>query len=66
MMRRTKKIGNAHIFEPTINQEQGYGIVVEEVLKMFGGSVSNLLLSLVETGRLTSADLIEMKKHLRG
>ena len=45
-LRRVKKIGNAQLFEPAIDQSQYRGRLVRDLLDLFGGSprllVSNL------------------------
>jgi predicted transcriptional regulator len=63
-VRRVKKIGNAHIFEPAITQRAARRRVVEEVLSWFGGSARPLVAHLVEFGKLSLEDIREMEQEL--
>lgn len=56
-LRRTKKIGNAHIFEPLISRRAVHRRLIDDLLEFFGGSVAPLMSHLVETRKLTLADL---------
>src|SRR6185436_20566838 len=51
-VRRTRKIGNALMFEPTVTRRSAYRRVVDELLEMFGGSAQPVVAHLVETGKL--------------
>src|SRR6266513_966337 len=52
-LRKVKKIGNAQLFEPAINQSQYRSGLVRDLLDLFGGSPRLLVSSLLETGRMT-------------
>lgn len=56
-VRRTKKIGNAHIFEPTVTQKSAVGSLVDDFLKIFGGSPEPIMSHFVDSGKLTLEDL---------
>jgi BlaI family penicillinase repressor len=56
-LRKVKKIGNAQLFEPVVNQSEFRSGVVRELLGLFGGSPRLLVSSLLETGTLTLRDL---------
>ena len=56
-LRRVKKIGNAQLFEPAIDQTEFRGGVVRDLLDLFGGSPKLLVSNLLETGALTLKDL---------
>src|SRR5579872_6931499 len=56
-LRKVKKIGNAQLFEPAINQSQYRGRLVRDLLELFGGSPRLLVSNLLETGSLTLQDL---------
>ncbi|MEJ7617287.1 MAG: BlaI/MecI/CopY family transcriptional regulator [Pyrinomonadaceae bacterium] len=56
-VRRTKKIGNAHIFEPSIAPEAAFRRVIEDTLTALGGSVRPLLDYLADNRKLTPEDL---------
>lgn len=64
-LKRAKKIGNAHIFEPVITQTAARGKLIDELLGLFGGRAQPLMSHLIETGRLTLADIDEARKALR-
>jgi len=56
-LRRVKKIGNAQLFEPAIDQRQFRSGLVRDLLELFGGSPHLLVSNLLETGTLTLKDL---------
>jgi predicted transcriptional regulator len=56
-LRKVKKIGNAHLFEPAIDQRQLRSGLVRDLLELFGGSPRLLVSNLLETGTLTLKDL---------
>ena len=64
-VRRTKKIGNAHIFDASISRNAAHGKLVDNLLALFGGSVAPVMAHLIETGKLTIEDLEEAKETLR-
>lgn len=61
-LRKVKKIGNAQLFEPTINQSQHRSSLVRDLLDLFGGSPRLLVSNLLENGALSLRDL----KSLQG
>lgn len=56
-VRRTRKIGNAFLFEPVITRTSVYRRLVDDFLALFGGSAEPVVARLVETGKLTLEDL---------
>ena len=56
-LRRVKKIGNAQLFEPVIDQKQFRSGLVRDLLDLFGGSPRLLVSNLLETGTITLKDL---------
>lgn len=64
-LKRTKKIGNAHIFEAVISQTAARGKLIDELLGLFGGRAQPLMAHLIESGRLTLEDIEEARKALR-
>lgn len=56
-LRKVKKIGNAQLFEPAIDQSQYRSGLVQDLLELFGGSPRLLVSNLVETGTITLKDL---------
>ena len=64
-VRRVKKIGNAHIFEPVLSRQKALKRVVHEFLAWFGGEPRPLVAHLVEYGKLTLEDIQAIEKSLR-
>jgi BlaI family penicillinase repressor len=56
-LRRVKKIGNAQLFEPVINQSEFRSGLMRDLLDLFGGSPRLLVSNLLETGSITLKDL---------
>jgi predicted transcriptional regulator len=64
-LRRVKKIGNAQLFEPAINQSQYRRRILRDLLNLFGGSPRLLVSNLLETGTLTLQDLKALQSAAR-
>ena len=64
-VRRTRKIGNALLFEPLIEREPVYRRIIDDFLGLFGGSVQPLMGRLLETGQLTLEDLKALEERHR-
>jgi predicted transcriptional regulator len=62
-VRRTRKIGNALMFEPAVTRKSAYRRVIDELLAMFGGSAQPVVAHLLETGKLTLEDLKAVEEH---
>lgn len=56
-VRRTRKIGNAFLFEPVMTRTSVYRRIIDDFLALFGGSAEPVVARLVETGKLTLEDL---------
>ena len=56
-VRRTRKIGNAFLFEPLITRISVYRRIIDDFLDLFGGSGQPVVARLLETGNLTLEDL---------
>src|SRR5713226_4449074 len=56
-LRKVKKIGNAQLFEPAIDQSEYRSRLVRDLLDLFGGSPRLLVSNLLETGTITLRDL---------
>ena len=63
-VRRVKRIGNAQLFEPAIDQKQFLNGLVRDLLDLFGGSPRLLVSNLLETGSLTLKDLKVLQAEL--
>lgn len=64
-LRRVKKIGNAQLFEPVVNQQQYRSGLVRDLLDLFGGSPRLLVSNLLESGTLTLKDLRSLENSSR-
>lgn len=64
-VRRAKKIGNAHIFEPTISRKSAIGSLVDDFLSLFGGSAEPVMAHMVESGKLSLEDLKALEDAIR-
>jgi BlaI family penicillinase repressor len=64
-VKRTKKIGNAHIFEAVVSRAAAQRKLIDDVLGLFGGRAQPLMSHLIESGRLTLDDVEEARKALR-
>ena len=63
-VRRTRKIGNAHVFEATTSRASVQSRLVKELLGLFGGSAQPLMTHLVETGKITREDIDDAARLL--
>lgn len=63
-LRRTKKIGNAHIFEATTSRASVQTRLLKELLGLFDGSAKPVMAHLVEMGKISDEDIEEAQKLL--
>lgn len=63
-LRRVRKIGNAQLFEPAIDQREFRSGLVRDLLDLFGGSPRLLVSNLLETGTITLKDLKAVQEGL--
>jgi predicted transcriptional regulator len=64
-VRRTRKIGNALLFEPLVAREPVYQRLIDDFLGLFDGSAQPLVGRLLETGQLTLEDLKALEERHR-
>jgi BlaI family penicillinase repressor len=64
-VRRIKKVGNFHIFEPAVSRDSAQRKLIDELLTLFGGRTQPVMAHLIESGRLTLADVKAAEKILR-
>jgi BlaI family transcriptional regulator, penicillinase repressor len=64
-VRRTRKIGNAHIFEAVVSRSAAQRKLIDDLLGLFGGRTQPLMSHLIETGKLSLQDVEEARKELR-
>jgi BlaI family transcriptional regulator, penicillinase repressor len=65
IVRRVRKVGNFHIFEPIISRNAAQGRLIDDLLALFGGRTQPVMAHLVESGKLTLDDVKEAEKALR-
>jgi BlaI family transcriptional regulator, penicillinase repressor len=65
-LRKVKKIGNAQLFEPAIDQSDYRSGLVRDLLELFGGSPRLLVSNLLETGTITLRDLKSLQDAAPG
>jgi BlaI family transcriptional regulator, penicillinase repressor len=63
-LRRSKKIGNAHVFEPLISREATRHRLLDEILSFFGGRALPMMAQLAEAGKLTREDIRDLEKTI--
>ena len=64
-LRRVRKVGNFHIFEASVSRDAAQGRLIDELLTLFGGRTQPVMARLIETGKLSLADVKEAEKTLR-
>src|ERR1700682_3592573 len=64
-LRLVKRISNANIFEAAITRGAAQNRMIDELLGLFGGGAKPVVARLIESGKLTLADVKEAEKELR-
>jgi predicted transcriptional regulator len=64
-VKRSRKIGNAHIFEAVVSRAAAQRRLVDELLGFFGGRSQPVMAHLIEAGKLTLEDVQEAEQLLR-
>jgi BlaI family transcriptional regulator, penicillinase repressor len=65
VLRRVRKISNAHIFEAVVSRSAAQRRLIDDLLGLFGGRTQPVMAHLIESGRLTLDDVQEAEKALR-
>lgn len=65
VLRRIKKIGNAHIFEAIVSRHAAHRRLIDDLLNLFGGQTQPVMAHLIESRKLTLAEVKEAEKALR-
>jgi predicted transcriptional regulator len=65
-VRRTKKIGYAHIFEASITRAATQRRLIDELLGLLGGRTEPVMAHLIESGKLTLEDIQAAERTLKG
>jgi predicted transcriptional regulator len=64
-VRRTNKIGNAHVFEPVISRNSVQHRMIDDLVGLFGGRALPIVTHLIDSGKLTPDEVKEARKALR-
>jgi BlaI family transcriptional regulator, penicillinase repressor len=64
-VRRVRKTGNAHIFEPVVARDVARRRLLDEILGFFGGRAMPMVAQLAEAGKLTLEDIRELEKTIK-
>jgi BlaI family transcriptional regulator, penicillinase repressor len=65
VVRRVRKISNAHIFEPILARDVTRHRLLDEILGFFGGQAQPMMAQLAEAGKLSLDDVRELEKTLK-
>jgi BlaI family transcriptional regulator, penicillinase repressor len=65
VLRRVRKVSNAHIFEPAIERDLARHRLLDDILSFFGGKAQPMMAQLAESGRLTMDDVRELEKTIK-
>ena len=64
-VRRTRKVSNAHIFDPIVARDIARVRLLDEILGFFGGRALPMMTQFVEAGKLTMDDIRALEKALK-
>ena len=64
-LRRTRKVSNAHIFEPIVARDIARVRLLDDILGLFGGRALPMMTQFVEAGKLTMDDIRALEKALK-
>ena len=62
---RVRKVGNFHVFEAAVSREVAQRRLIDDLMALFGGRTQPVMAHLIESGKLTLADVKEAEKTLR-
>ena len=65
VVRRVRKISNAHIFAPILARDVPRHRLLDEILSFFGGQAQPMMAQLAEAGKLSLDDVRELEKTLK-
>ena len=63
-VRRIRKIGNAHLFEPLVSRDTARRRLLDDILSLFGGRAQPMMAQLAEVGKLTREDVRELERTI--
>lgn len=64
LLRRVRKISNAHIFEAAVSREAAESRLIDDLLSLFGGRTQPVMAHLIQSGKLTLDDVREAERTL--
>jgi BlaI family penicillinase repressor len=64
-LRRTRKVGNFHIFEAAISRDAAQRTLIDDLLGLLGGRTQPVMAHLIDSGKLTLEDVKEAERTLR-
>src|ERR1700733_36365 len=64
-VRRMRKVGNFHLFAAAITRDAAQTRLIDDLLALFGGRPQPVMARLIESGKLSLADVKEAEKTLR-
>jgi len=64
-VRRTRKVGNFHLFSAIVSREATEHRMLEDLLALFGGQSRPAMAHLIEAGKLTLDDVAFAEKTLK-
>jgi BlaI family penicillinase repressor len=65
VVKRVRKVGNFHIFAAAVSREVAQKRLIDDLLALFGGRTQPVMAHLIESGKLTMADVKEAERALR-
>jgi BlaI family penicillinase repressor len=60
-----RKVGNFHVFAASISREAAQRRLIDDLLSFFNGRSQPVMAHLIESGKLSLADVKEAEKTLR-
>ena len=64
-IRRTSKLGNAHVFEAVVSRTSAQHRMIDDLVALFGGHRLPIVTHLIESGTPTPDEVREARKALR-
>src|SRR5215472_16191226 len=65
IVRRVRKVGNFHLFAAAITRDAAQSRLIDDLVALFGGRSQPVMARLIESGKLSLADVKEAEKALR-
>jgi predicted transcriptional regulator len=65
VVNRVRKLGNFHIFAAAVSRDLAQKRLIDDLLALFGGRTQPVMAHLIDSGKLTMADVKEAERALR-